>query len=426
MRKLTVVFVLLSLALCGSILASGFAINEQGARAMAQAMAFAARANDASAVFFNPAGITQLEGTHFYTGATLIKQIGSWNDDSQGLSIDTDDKIEIPPHLYMTHQLNERWFLGFGFFVPYGLSKEWPDEFSGKYVNKMATLHNYFINPNVAVKLTDAISVAGGVNIIKCDAKLDRFIYLQDLSNLIFGGYPLDDAYFSAKVDDYKVGWNVGFHAKLSDRAFFGASYRSGVELELEGYLTMTTPQTGVPQIDGTLAALFPSQDAATELPLPGNLFVGIGGSLTDKWETEVDLQWTNWSQYESLPFYFSQQTQALQNADSPKDWENGWAIRWGNEYHMNPMADLRFGMYYDSTPIPDHTLDPFLPGNDRFSFQVGFGLHSDKWVLDFAYMYLYIFDRDITSDLEPGIQPRTGYYKGKAHLFGISLGYRF
>jgi len=415
-QAMMMVLVLCSLPALGS----GFSINEQGARAMAQAMAFVARADDASAVFYNPAAITQLEGTHLYSGMTMIGQSSNWMDGDLGLDIDSDDKMVFPPHFYLTHQFSDNWFMGLGVFVPFGLGKEWPDDFPGKYNSKMAVLEVFYLNPNIAFKVSDKVSLAVGVDILKAKAKLDRVLPLF----FIIPGVP--DGYFSAEVDDIKVGWNAAMHVKLTENVFLGVSYRAGTKLDMEGDLTITLPHTGDPVVDGTLAALFPSQPVRAEISLPGVLSFGVGGNVTDRFETEVDIQWTNWSVYENLPFYFSEQTAALQDSENPKDWTNAWTIRWGNEFHYNESFDIRAGMYYDTTPIPDETLDPLLPGNNRFSFQVGFGWHNEKMTFDFAYMYLNIFERDISPNLDVGIIPNTGTYNGSGHLFGISLGYKF
>jgi long-chain fatty acid transport protein len=411
--------------LAGSAMAAGFQINEQGTRAMGQAMAFAARADDPSAIYFNPAGITQLEGTQFYFGGTAIIGNTTWID-VDGTEIDSRDRWEFPMHMYMTHQLNEQWYFGLGVFVPYGLSKGWPDDFPGKYYSKEARLLSFCVNPTIAYKINERVSIAAGFDYYHTEGRLDRELYLQPLSDLYFGGYPLDDGYFSAIVKSDDFGWNAGIRVMLNDKWAVGASYRSQVKTDLEGDLELKVPHTGVPQIDGTLAALFPSQRASTSITLPDTAFIGIGGEVTKQYETEVDLQWSGWSDYNELPFDFSQPTPALQDTKAPKDWADTWALRWGNEFHYNDTSDIRFGMYYDSNPTPDATLDPLLPDNDRFSLQVGYGYHKGKIFFDVAYMYLYFFERDIQNNPDYHIIPSQGTYKSSANLFGFSAGYRF
>lgn len=402
--------------------AGGFAINEQGARAMAQAGAFAARASDPSAIFFNPAGITQLDGIQFYFGGTAIKQKSTWESGSESYS--SKDKWEFPPSMYMTYKLNDRFTLGLGLFTPFGLSKQWPADFPGRYSSQLVNLLTMNANTNLAVKLTDGVSFAFGLNLTRVLARLDRALDLGALSKQF--GYPLGDGYFSAKVNDWAIGWNAAFRAKISEKMVFGFSYRSQMKTDLKGDLTLVTPKTSVPVIDQTLAALFPNQQCETKITLPDNVMLGIGGNIYKKWDTEVDFQWTNWADYKSLPFYFSKQTPALKDAVIPKNWRNGWILRWGNEYHYSDKIDIRCGLYYDGNPVPDSTLDPMLPDSNRVSVQGGFGWHKGPWVMDFAYMYLHFLKRDIMNDPAFKIVPSTGLYKSSAHLIGLSLGYRF
>lgn len=411
--------------LAGSAMAAGFQINEQGARAMGQAMAFAARADDPSAIYYNPAGITQLEGTQFYFGGTAIIGNTTWTD-VDGSEIDSRDRWEFPMHMYVTQQINDQWYFGLGVFVPYGLSKGWPDNFPGVYDSKEARLLSFCFNPNIAYKINERVSIAAGFDYYHTEGRLDRELYLQGLSNLIFGGYPLSDGYFSAIVKSDDFGWNAGVRVMLNDDWAVGASYRSQVNTHLEGDLELTVPYTSVPQIDGTLAALFPSQQASTSITLPDTFFIGVGGNVTKQYETEIDVQWCGWSDYSVLPFDFSQETLVLQDSKSVKDWADTWALRWGNEFHYNETSDIRFGMYYDSNPTPDATLDPILPDNDRFSLQVGYGWHKGKMYFDVAYMYLYFFKRDIHNDPAYEITPSQGTYQSSANLFGFSAGYRF
>ena len=263
MKKLLsgILWIVLVGLLAGSAMAAGFQINEQGARAMGQAMAFAARADDPSAIYFNPAGITQLEGTQFYFGGTAIIGNTVWTD-VDGSEIDSRDRWEFPMHMYVTQQINDQWYFGLGVFVPYGLSKGWPDNFPGVYDSKEARLLSFCFNPNIAYKINERVSIAAGFDYYHTEGRLDRELYLQGLSDLIFGGYPLRDGYFSAIVKSDDFGWNAGIRVMLNDEWAVGASYRSQVNTHLEGDLELTVPHTGVPQIDGTLTALFPSQQA--------------------------------------------------------------------------------------------------------------------------------------------------------------------
>ncbi len=420
MKRLVVATIAMAVLAGGHLLAAGFAINEQGARSMAQAMAFVARADDPSAVFYNPAGITQLEGTRFYFGATAIAQQSTWNDASGALAIDSDDRWEIPPHMYMTYQLNDDWYFGFGFFVPYGLSKKWADDFPGKYSSRNVRLQAFYINPNIAYKINDVVSVAVGLDIAYSTAKLERDLYLAQ----IIPGVP--DGYFSADVSGTGFGANAALLARINEQVSFGFNYRSQIKVDFDGDLTNTIPTTGNPTYDAILTGLFPNQEVETAITMPDVIQTGFAFKPSSAYSTEIDFQWTNWSVYDELPFIFSQPTQALVSREIPKLWKDGYTLRWGNEYQYSESLDLRAGAYYDWNPVPDETLDPMLPDSNRFSFQLGFGWHNEKITLDVAYMYIYFMKRDIHNEPLYGIIPSSGSYESSAHLFGLSLGYRF
>src|SRR5207249_9832508 len=124
-------WILLSLlsAAGGAAFASGYSIYEQGAGAMANAGAFTARADDPSALFFNPAGIVQLDGIRFNIGTNAIFLTGSEFESSSGPTtgqeFDQAENVAWPSSLYYTQKLNDRWTWGFGLTSPFGLKTEW-------------------------------------------------------------------------------------------------------------------------------------------------------------------------------------------------------------------------------------------------------------------------------------------------------------
>ncbi|MCP4691207.1 MAG: hypothetical protein GY859_24385, partial [Desulfobacterales bacterium] len=136
-------FWVVALALCaltpGLAMGSGFAITDQGAKAVAMGGAFAAQADDPSAVYFNPAGITQLEGTQMSAGLAIIKPYASF--ESNGTSYyyterntDAKELTFFIPSAYATHQLKDGWSIGVGTFSNYGLTTEWNDDWEGRFI----------------------------------------------------------------------------------------------------------------------------------------------------------------------------------------------------------------------------------------------------------------------------------------------------
>ena len=264
------------------------------------------------------------------------------------------------------------------------------------------------------------MSVAVGLDIAYSTAKLERDLYLAQ----IIPGVP--DGYFSADVSGTGFGANAALLARINEQVSFGFNYRSQIKVDFDGDLTNTIPTTGNPTYDAILTGLFPNQEVETAITMPDVIQTGFAFKPSSAYSTEIDFQWTNWSVYDELPFIFSQPTQALVSREIPKLWKDGYTLRWGNEYQYSESLDLRAGAYYDWNPVPDETLDPMLPDSNRFSFQLGFGWHNEKITLDVAYMYIYFMKRDIHNEPLYGIIPSSGSYESSAHLFGLSLGYRF
>src|SRR5882672_12859099 len=138
-------------AAAGAVFASGYSIYEQGARAMANAGAFAARADDPSAMFFNPAGIVQLKGQRFNFGTTAIFLTGSsFDSDLSGNSFDQVDNVAWPSNLYYTQTVGDRYAWGVALTSPFGLKTEWPGNFDGRDISRESNLAVVNFNANFA------------------------------------------------------------------------------------------------------------------------------------------------------------------------------------------------------------------------------------------------------------------------------------
>ena len=154
---------LLTISLTARIFAGGFQLNEHGARAMAMGGAFTGLANDPSAVFFNPAGITQLKGTQFYLGTTLIAPLSSYKvPGTTKLEYEQKTQVFTPINFYVTQEITDKLYAGIGVNNPYGLGTTWPSTWVGKYLAVDTQLKSFFITPVVAYQLLDNLSLSVG------------------------------------------------------------------------------------------------------------------------------------------------------------------------------------------------------------------------------------------------------------------------
>ena len=161
-------------------LAAGFALFEQGAKGMGFAGAFTAQANDASAIFHNPAGLAFLKGKQLYFGGTAVAPRSTFTgeDPFPGTTVTEkgDAGVLVPPNAYYSQHLTERVAVGLGLHVPFGLKSAWQDPatYSGRYISTLAELKGFSLNPTVAVQLADRLSVGGGVDVRFSSVALER------------------------------------------------------------------------------------------------------------------------------------------------------------------------------------------------------------------------------------------------------------
>lgn len=449
MRRKTVLWFLLSALLIvltgsGSVFAAGFALYEGGARGLVLGAGLTATADDASAVFYNPAGITQLKGIQTMIGATAIgpktevKTAGNitFKPMTQEWMIAGTDKEStdfetnwfFPPHAYFTQQLSDRFWVGAGVFSRFGLGTEYPSTWPGRYNSYDASITTLEFNPNIAWKISETFSIAGGLNVTWFDLTLKKktpFNYLLGIA----------DVDVNLSGDAWGWGLNLAAHYKPCDWFSAGLAYRSRVSIHVEGDVDFKKPAlpdlSGLgpygPPVAAGYAASFNDTGAGGNVMLPDEIFAGLAFKPLQKLTVGGGVYWTRWSTYDALEIRFDDPVSAtgIKKTTSKKDWDDTFRYMIGVEWNATDWMDLRLGYAYDESPVPDKTIDYLLPDNDRHQYAIGLGFHKDRWLFDVSYMYLKIKDRDIDARPEDGVldsQVRGGF----AHLIAMSFGYKF
>jgi long-chain fatty acid transport protein len=414
----------------GPVLASGFSIYEQSAKASGQAGAWAARADDAAANWYNPASLVRLDGMEVQFGLNAIT-IGSdtkfiADDPNFGVleptSFDAESSIATPIHLYFSHKVNEKFAWGIGVNTPFGLLTHW-DDLPVTLVSQKAELESFVVNPNFAYAINDFWSIAVGIDYIYADvSEFSREIWWIDFGVDDYGWSNL-----TGTGSDW--GWNA---ALLYDGARwnFGASYRSSLSPEIEGNLVFRdVPDITLPGPVG-LQSLFPNQSGKTTLNLPAQGALGVAWDATDTWTFEFDVTWAEWSSFEELLIEISDPTEYP--AGSPvvddiylrEDWDNTKAFRLGAEWQLAERHQLRFGALIDEGPVPMDTMRPSIPDADRTSVTFGYGYLTDRWGIDVYYMPLWFDDAHADGDPDEGVID--GTYESFVHLLGVTAKFRF
>lgn len=421
---------LMLLALSPLARGSGFLIYEHGAVAMAMGGAFVGLANNPTAIWHNPAGIAWLEGTQISGGATLIVPTNSlalpnWPIAAQQ-NIEAASQVFYPPNFYLTHKFSDRIVAGFGFFTPYGLGLEWPEDYPLRYISTRDDMKTFFFNPTIAIKLSDNLSVAAGVSYVYSTIAFDLVepILLAPGPPPVIADVPVT---FEATGD----GWSFNAGALYKGEKFsFGFNWRSGFTLDYDGDLTL--------DLDNIVAGMTLPGTAVTDFSLPHILGVGAAFNLTDELTLTADVHYILWSSYDEfvvevdVPGIEAIYPPGIADKVVEENWEDAFIFRVGMQYMVNESLALRAGFLYDQTPQPVETMDPILPDADRWALTAGFGYKVGKLVIDFAYQYEPFKDRtspnrDVYLDNPiPGINAGEGNYSATAHLFGLSIGIVF
>ena len=391
MNKLTLrtVPALMLAAFSGVASAAAFQLWEQNASGLGNAYAgSAAVAENASTVFFNPAGLTQLTGFQFSGGVTGVGPSYEFRNDGSTLSGNNGGDAgswHAVPNLFLSGRLTDSLSLGFGVSAPFGLATEYDSGWVGRAQTIKSEIRTVNFNPSVAYRINDKVSIGFGVNYQKIDAELTNSV-----SRL--------------KGDDSAWGWNAGALFTLSPAMRVGLSYRSSMKYTLEGTMNETIP-------------------VKADVELPDTAILSVWQQVSDRWEAMGDLSYTRWSTLRSLNVVSRNSGATL--GTEQFNYDNSWRIAWGAAYKASDAAKLKFGIAYDRTPVKDADRSARVPDNSRLWLSVGGQWNAGRYgKFDLGYSYLYVKDSDI--NMTKNTTLLRGSYDASAHIVGLQYSVGF
>jgi long-chain fatty acid transport protein len=408
-----------------SAFGSGFLIPEQGSKAAAMAGAFAATADDPSAIFYNPAGIAQQREMSVLAGTTLINFTNEFTGDpnspvASGVTASYNRHTFNIPNMYAVVPVGNNITLGVGVFAAFGLRTDWADPFPGRYISKDADLKTTSVNPVVAWQTSDGrFAIGGGVEYRRARVILNA----NRMEINPFAGRIVDVAN-TRLVSEYgsDIGFNAGILFKASDRFRIGASYRSAMDIDLDGRAEITQILTGNQQFDAVIASrLPPDQNISTTFPFPSITTIGAAFSPNENWDLEFDVLHTGWDRFEALAVDF--ETTPAASFVRPQNWESSSSYRFGVNHNATANWDVRFGFVYDENPQPVEAVSPLLPDADRLGASLGAGYHAGPFIVDASLLVLHFQDRNTNGR---NAEDFNGTYQTDALLWSVNLGYRF
>lgn len=403
----------------GQLLAAGFGIYEQSAKASALAGAWVARADDAAANWYNPAALVWLDGSEIQLGTNIINTGDSELTSSdpafglfQATTFEQESNLATPSHLYYRHKFNDNIAFGIGVNTPFGLVTEWADR-PVTFSAAKSELATFVINPNVAFRLTETWSVAVGIDYLTADLSSFSREVPVDLDGNPANGFEVV-GFSNLTGDGDEFGWNVALHHQRGNFRF-GASYRSDMTVGIDGDIEFAN--------FGPLSPFFQNSPGTADLELPETIAVGLGW-VGERWGCEVDFVQVGWSVFDVLRVDIANNVPGLvEDIALLEDWDDSNSLRIGVSRKLGQNGELRFGLNLEEGAVPEHTLRPSIPDSDRTAPSIGYGWDGSKWAVD-AYAQTFIFD-DITATRgEEGVI--VADYDSSVTLFGITFGRRF
>ncbi|MBI3895860.1 MAG: outer membrane protein transport protein [Acidobacteria bacterium] len=445
--------------------ASGFSILELGGRAAGMGGAFAAVADDGSALFYNPAGISFQRGTRFEMDGFVVKGISHFFPTAtprgtivpeEGYNGIVSPKVQFLGNMYMTKELSSRWTAGFGMYSPNGLGDNWTnfndsdppgEKFVGRYAGNRGRMENIWLQPTLSYKLTDNSSFAIGPALVYLHIMLEQSILnplddakvfgealapliLPDQDPVLAGRsiarlLPEGRARFAAK--DFAPGISFGYLYKhTASKTNLGAMWRSPVTFHLKGdasfAFTDDYPLRAFVGAD-TIPNLFPKQAIKGAFTTPYTWAVGVANSAYWGSTFAVDLLFQNYARFKDIPINF---TQTEGTATPPEvrfqfDFQNAFFLRTGWEKRLTEKTIVRAGYYYDKSAVPEKSVGPFFPDSSKHVGTVGASWQIGNKEISFFYQGAKLLARDVQVPENANLWTN-GTYKTFFHLFGFGF----
>ena len=419
--------------------AAGFALIEQSASGVGNAFAgAAASAEDATTIFFNPAGMTRLPGKQ---ALVAVHAIGaSVNFTNQGSTLAPPQPAtpltggnggnagswSYIPNLYLSWQLNDSLWLGLGVNAPFGLQTDYAQGWVGRYQALNSDLITVNINPSIGYKVNDVVSLGLGLSAQRAEATLSKAIDIGTICSNTPGlctGPGLTpqsvDAAQELNANAWGYGFNLGALFQIASDMRVGVSYRSRINYTLSGTSTFSNvpaPLNTNPQLQ--------TSAATAGLTVPDSASLSVFQIFDEKWDMMADMTWTHWSVFNQLVVQFAN---GAPSSVTTEGWRDTWRFSLGLNYKPDEKWKIRTGLAWDQTPVPSPTLRTArIPDNARTWLAVGASWYFTKGAsLDFGYAHLFVANTSI-DHTEPAAGVLIGTYSSSVNIASLQVAYSF
>ncbi|WP_373019416.1 OmpP1/FadL family transporter [Thiomicrorhabdus sp.] len=416
----------------GFALGSGFALIEQSASGQGLSYAgAAANVEDASVMWFNPAGLTEIKGRQFIAGThvimpkTVFSNNGSYAFVEGNLISGNGDNgatVGLVPNLYWSDTVGD-YQVGLGINVPFGQHVSYDSDWVGRYHATETDLKTININPSIARKVNEHLSLGFGLNAQYLDVILEQKMNQSALGD--------SDANAKVTGTNWAYGYNLGLLYKPNDTTRLGLSYRSALTHKVKGRVdysnvneTVPLPLAGSP----TLANIFYDASASATVNLPASASFAIDHQASERLHLLASTTWTGWSEYDELVVEFDN---GAPDSETNQNFKDSWRFALGGYYQLNNRWKVRTGVALDKTPVPDkYSRSPRTPDSDRTWVSLGGNYRfSDQVSVDMGYSHLFGDKGDVeysTGSAPLGPNVLKGSYDTSVDIFSAQVVWKY
>jgi len=374
-----------------AVFADGVRNTPEGAAAIGAFGAHRAFADDANATIHNSANLVDLEQPMLQINATI------GYGDNQFHSAIGNDKTENPfyaiPGFSIAAPLKEgKYAIGFSTYVPYGRSVQWGSTgfFAANWLPYEGTMSVMDFTPNVAMRLSDSVSIGIGADIYYGQVEQKQFVGPGMNSTLT--------------ADGTALGWNAAITWKMTDRQRLAATYRSPFAIKYKGENDIT---------------FLGKSDANANIEYPTIIALAYGVEFTDTLRAELDVEWMEFSVYQNLTI---NNPAGLGIISTPQKLKNTWTVAIGGEWDFAEHWTARSGFKYLQNPTPDETYGPLGPDEDQGVISFGLGYENETHLVDLGYAVGLFDGRGITGS----VNSPNGHYDYSLQVLSLSYSYKF
>lgn len=416
--------------------ASSFYILEQSPSHLGHAFSgTASNIMDATTVYFNPAGMSQLDQRELTVGGNIIMARSNYDDvgSNTGNFDGRTDETGFVPNIYYVHPFNEQWTFGFGINAPFGLSSDYGDQWAGRYLATNSELEVINVNANASFEINEQFSLGIGLNLQRLDVTLENQV------DSTFGDNPQPETDSAAYIsgDDQDVTIDISALYRLTEATTFGLIWRQGGSFAVSGHASFDlnpacTQGTGEPNDDptealgcaGVLAML--EGPVRTDVSLPDVITFSASHQLNEEWALHGDIAWTQWGDIQYIDIVNTDNSELVESLEL--EYDDTLRVALGATYDFGAPWTFRFGIARDQAPqtSPIH-VTPRVPDGDRTWLSAGFNYQfSEELSVDFGYAHLFVDSVDIAADDQQTGHSVRGNFDSKVDILSAQVNWNF